>query len=85
MFRGNAPASVDGKGRLKIPRVFLSILEPKYGREHCTADAPHGVPPVQSKYAVEAERLAAASLTPYFTRSRLIETGENWPDTQNQP
>ena len=33
MFRGNAPASVDDKGRLKVPRVFLSILEPKYGRE----------------------------------------------------
>ena len=33
MFRGNAPASIDDKGRLKVPRVFLSILEPKYGRE----------------------------------------------------
>jgi MraZ protein len=33
VFRGNAPASIDDKGRLKVPRVFLSILEPKYGRE----------------------------------------------------
>jgi len=33
MFRGNAPASIDDKGRLKVPRAFLSILEPKYGRE----------------------------------------------------
>ena len=33
MFRGNAPASIDDKGRLKLPRVFLTILEPKYGRE----------------------------------------------------
>jgi MraZ protein len=33
MFRGNAPASIDDKGRLKVPRVFLSLLEPKYGRE----------------------------------------------------
>ena len=33
MFRGNAPASVDDKGRLKVPNVFRSLLETKYGRE----------------------------------------------------
>ena len=33
MFRGNAPASVDDKGRLKVPNVFRSLLESKYGRE----------------------------------------------------
>ena len=33
MFRGNAPASVDDKGRLKVPSVFRSLLESKYGRE----------------------------------------------------
>jgi MraZ protein len=33
VFRGNAPASVDGKGRLKVPNVFRSLLESKYGRE----------------------------------------------------
>ena len=33
MFRGNAPARVDEKGRLKVPGVFKSLLESKYGRE----------------------------------------------------
>ena len=33
MFRGNAPATVDDKGRLKIPTAFRSLLESKYGRE----------------------------------------------------
>ena len=33
MFMGNAPATVDEKGRLKLPQAFRSLLEPKYGRE----------------------------------------------------
>ena len=33
MFRGNAPASVDDKGRLKVPNLFRALLESKYGRE----------------------------------------------------
>ncbi len=33
MFRGNAPARVDEKGRLKIPNAFRSLMETKYGRE----------------------------------------------------
>ena len=33
MFRGNSPARIDDKGRLKIPNAFRSLLETKYGRE----------------------------------------------------
>ena len=33
MFRGNAPATVDDKGRLKVPNAFRSLLEQKYGRD----------------------------------------------------
>jgi len=33
VFRGNAPARIDDKGRLKLPTVFRSSLESKYGRE----------------------------------------------------
>ena len=33
MFRGNAPARVDEKGRLKIPNAFRASMETKYGRE----------------------------------------------------
>jgi len=33
MFRGHEAARVDDKGRLKVPNVFRSLLESKYGRE----------------------------------------------------
>lgn len=33
MFRGNAPARIDDKGRLKVPNTFRALLETKYGRE----------------------------------------------------
>jgi MraZ protein len=33
VFRGNAPARIDDKGRLKVPNAFRSLLEGKHGRE----------------------------------------------------
>ena len=33
MFRGNAPARIDEKGRLKLPSMFRSLVEAKYGKE----------------------------------------------------
>ena len=33
MFRGNVPARIDDKGRLKVPNSFRALLESKYGRE----------------------------------------------------
>jgi MraZ protein len=33
MLRGNALATVDDKGRLKLPSAFRAAIEPKYGRE----------------------------------------------------
>jgi MraZ protein len=33
VFRGNAPARIDEKGRLKVPNAFRSLLEGKYGKE----------------------------------------------------
>ena len=33
MFRGNAPARIDDKGRLKVPNAFRALLEGKHGRE----------------------------------------------------
>ncbi len=33
MLRGNALATVDDKGRLKLPASFRSVIEPKYGNE----------------------------------------------------
>ena len=33
MFRGNSPARIDDKGRLKVPNAFRAPLESKYGRD----------------------------------------------------
>ena len=33
MFRGHETTRIDDKGRLKVPNVFRSLLEQKYGRE----------------------------------------------------
>jgi MraZ protein len=33
VFRGHEQARIDDKGRLKVPNVFRSALETKYGRE----------------------------------------------------
>ena len=33
MFRGHEQARIDDKGRLKVPNVFRSLVETKYGRE----------------------------------------------------
>jgi MraZ protein len=33
VFRGNSPARIDDKGRLKVPTAFRALLESKYGRE----------------------------------------------------
>jgi MraZ protein len=33
VFRGNAPARIDDKGRLKVPNAFRSLLQDKHGRE----------------------------------------------------
>lgn len=34
MLRGNALAKLDGKGRLKLPTAFRSVLEPQFGHEY---------------------------------------------------
>ena len=33
MFRGNNTATVDEKGRLKIPTAFKTIIDEKYGND----------------------------------------------------
>jgi MraZ protein len=33
VFRGNAPARIDDKGRLKVPNAFRALVEGRHGRE----------------------------------------------------
>ena len=41
MLRGNFPATVDSKGRIKIPNSFRKHIEDKYGRD-CFVTSPTG-------------------------------------------
>ena len=33
MLRGNAPARIDDRGRLKVPSAFRALIQEQYGRE----------------------------------------------------
>lgn len=33
MLRGNAPAKIDDKGRLKVPNAFRALIEQEHGRD----------------------------------------------------
>jgi MraZ protein len=33
VLRGNSPAKIDDKGRLKVPSAFRALIEEKYGRD----------------------------------------------------
>ena len=33
MLRGNHPATIDGKGRIKVPTTFRALIEQQYGPE----------------------------------------------------
>ncbi len=63
MLRGNALAKVDEKGRLKLPAVFRSIIEPRYGKGFFVTsfrgDAVHVYP--MEVYTAFEERLVRSS------------------------
>jgi MraZ protein len=69
-FRGSAPASIDEKGRLKIPNVFRRQIEEAFGEEIFVTSI-HGkealVYPLSVWQAIE-ERLVAA---PAVHRSKM--------------
>ena len=73
MLRGHAPAKIDEKGRLKLPSVFRSILEPKYGRDYFVTsirgDAVH-VYPMEVYAAFEDRLIRASSVAPLVNRLR---------------
>jgi len=73
MLRGNALAKVDEKGRLKLPAVYRSVIEPRYGNEFFVTSirgySVHLYP--MEVYAAVEERLVQASLVePLVSRLR---------------
>jgi len=71
MLRGNAPAKVDNKGRLKIPTQFRRYIEEKFGRE-CFVTSFSGdnvrVYPMPVWVAIEKKLSALPSMNPTITR-----------------
>jgi MraZ protein len=73
MLRGHAPATIDEKGRLKLPSVFRSILEPKYGRDYYVTsirgDAVH-IYPLEVYAAFEERLIRSSTVAPLVNRLR---------------
>jgi len=75
MLRGNCPAKIDAKGRLKIPQVFRRFMEDKYGREYFVTSI-NGesarIYPMPVWTEVEQKLAAAPSLHPAIVRFRNL-------------
>jgi MraZ protein len=73
MLRGHASAKIDEKGRLKLPSVFRSILEPKYGRDYFVTsirgDSVH-IYPMEVFAAFEDRLIRSSAVAPLVNRLR---------------
>jgi MraZ protein len=75
MLRGNCPAKVDAKGRLKIPQAFRRFLEEKYGREFFVTSISGEsarIYPMPVWLEVEQKLQASPSLDPAIVRFRNL-------------
>jgi MraZ protein len=71
MLRGNCPAKIDAKGRIKIPNSFRRYIEDKYGREFFVTSLSGEfvrVYPMPEWLEVEKKIAAAPSIDPAITR-----------------
>lgn len=71
MLRGNCPAKIDAKGRIKIPNSFRRYIEEKYGREFFVTSLSGEfvrVYPMPEWLEVEKKIAAAPSIDPAITR-----------------
>jgi MraZ protein len=74
VFRGNAPARIDDKGRLKVPNAFRSLLESKYGRElFLTSLSGEYVRIYPMPVWLEIEQKVGAMPTTHPSRLRFLE------------
>jgi MraZ protein len=75
MLRGNALAKVDDKGRLKLPSVYRSIIEPRFGNEFFVTSldgkSVH-LYPMEVYTAIEERFLGVSKLAPAVTRFRNV-------------
>jgi len=71
MLRGNSPAKLDAKGRIKIPTAFRKYIEEKFGRD-CFITSTDGefvrVYPMPILLEIEQKIGALPSMTPSIER-----------------
>jgi len=73
MLRGNALAKIDGKGRLKLPAIFRSVIEPKYGNEFFVTSLrgeSARIYPMEVYARFEERLLQSSSVQPLVTKLR---------------
>jgi MraZ protein len=74
VFRGNAPARIDDKGRLKLPNSFRSLLEGKYGRElFLTSTSGESVRVYPMPVWLDLEQKLAAMPSAHPSRQRFLD------------
>jgi len=73
MLRGSNSAKVDDKGRLKVPAIFRSVIEPHYGNEFfvtsLTGDSVR-VYPLQVYAELEERLIRASAVGPVVSKLR---------------
>ena len=73
MLRGNALAKVDEKGRLKLPSVYRTIIEPRFGNEFFVTSFRGDcvrIYPLEVYTAFEEQMGAASQVGPLINRLR---------------
>ena len=74
MFRGNALATIDDKGRLKVPSRYCSVIPESYGRRFFVTSV-HGdcahLYPLEAWKVIEAKLANAPSTHPSSVKYRL--------------
>jgi MraZ protein len=74
MLRGNHPARIDAKGRLKVPNGFRTLLEAQYGAElFVTSVSGEHVKLYPMPVWLEIERKLAAVPTTNPSKQRFLE------------
>jgi MraZ protein len=73
MLRGNALAKVDEKGRLKVPSVFRTAIEARYGRDFFVTSVRGDsvlLYPLEAYAAFEERLVQASRMEPVVSRLR---------------
>jgi MraZ protein len=74
VLRGNAPAKIDDKGRLKIPNAFRALIQDEHGRElYVTSITGESVRLYPMPIWVEIERRLAQMPSTHPARARFLD------------